>query len=96
MYARFSHSDICFSVADMSGNLYWREPFRSICTQKHLTEFTVLNVEYLRDSDTHRSGQKQSEKVIFIIIMSSESSNVERNSFKREQFFYCLLGFSLV
>ena len=61
-------SNWCFCiVAEMSGNLYWREPFRSICTQKHMSEFTVMDCETVREDDMRgTAGQgRQSEKVSF-------------------------------
>lgn len=60
----FDVAYIFFSVAELSGPAFWREPFRSISTQKRLTEFTVMNVENLRETETQRGPMKQSEKVI--------------------------------
>lgn len=34
-------------IADLPGNVYWREPFQSLETSNHLHEFVVLDVELL-------------------------------------------------
>ncbi|XP_055345552.1 60S ribosomal export protein NMD3-like [Paramacrobiotus metropolitanus] len=63
-------------TAELNANTFWREPFRSICTQKHLTEFTVLNVEHLRDVDIHASSQKLSDKHVVADIWVMRSSDL--------------------
>jgi len=34
-----------FQVAELPSNVYWRDPFFSLCQPKHLTEFTVIDVD---------------------------------------------------
>ena len=34
-----------FLVAEVNGNAYWRNPFNTICAQKSLVEFTVMEIE---------------------------------------------------
>eukprot|EP00744_Colponema_vietnamica_P008788 GILI01012531.1.p1 GENE.GILI01012531.1~~GILI01012531.1.p1 ORF type:complete len:509 (-),score=136.37 GILI01012531.1:78-1604(-) len=38
---------LTFRSVDITANQFWKYPFRSFCTRKQLTEFTVLDIEVL-------------------------------------------------
>ncbi|KAJ8894384.1 hypothetical protein PR048_007035 [Dryococelus australis] len=38
-------------IAEVSGTLFWRYPFSSICNPKQLTEYVVMDIEPIRDKD---------------------------------------------
>lgn len=38
---------LLFSVADIPGNVYWRDPFNSLCQSNQLTEYTVIDIEHV-------------------------------------------------
>lgn len=45
-------------IAEVSSQMYWRDPFGSLCTTKHLQEYVVMNTELLLDSEKRKfSGQ---------------------------------------
>ena len=52
-----------FSVAEMSSQVYFRNPFRSICNCKQLTEYTVMNIEYINEKDIASAPGHYSTKV---------------------------------
>ncbi|GAV05865.1 hypothetical protein RvY_15929 [Ramazzottius varieornatus] len=66
-------------VAEMSGNLYWREPFRSICTQKHLSEFTVMDVDTVNEMDMRGSTGRLSEKHVVADVWVVKSSDLGKS-----------------
>lgn len=68
-------------MAEMSGNLYWREPFRSICTQKHMSEFTVMDCETVREDDMRgTAGQgRQSEKHVVADVWVVKSADLGKS-----------------
>jgi nonsense-mediated mRNA decay protein 3 len=39
------------SVAEVTGERFWRSPFSSVCEPKQLVEFTVMDVEIIMDKD---------------------------------------------
>lgn len=39
------------TVCDMNAQTYWRNPFVAIADHKHLTEYTVLQVERIDESE---------------------------------------------
>ncbi|OWA50284.1 60S ribosomal export protein NMD3 [Hypsibius exemplaris] len=65
-------------VTEMNGNSYWREPFRSICNQKRLSEFTVINVESLSDAEINSHGP-QSDKHVVADIWVMKSSDLGKS-----------------
>ncbi|GAB1609130.1 60S ribosomal export protein NMD3-like [Argonauta hians] len=36
---------LTLQIAEVSGPVYWREPFYSLCTVKHLTEYMVMEID---------------------------------------------------
>jgi nonsense-mediated mRNA decay protein 3 len=50
---------ICL-VAEITGAVYWKYPFISLCHPKQLTEYMVMNMEIIMDKDKrHISGHAQ-------------------------------------
>eukprot|EP00038_Savillea_parva_P025953 m.50323 g.50323 ORF g.50323 m.50323 type:complete len:557 (-) comp7230_c0_seq1:86-1756(-) len=45
-------------TAEITADAYWQKPFNSICTQKHLTEYMVLDVEPVDDGHHHKRGDR--------------------------------------
>uniref|UniRef100_F6WRF3 60S ribosomal export protein NMD3 n=1 Tax=Ciona intestinalis TaxID=7719 RepID=F6WRF3_CIOIN len=43
-------------IAEVSGSLYWRHPFQAICTPKSLIEFTIMEIEIVKQRH-FKSGQ---------------------------------------
>ena len=47
-------------VAELPGNVFWREPFAILCEPKQLVEFVVMDIELVADSDRrHVAGHAQ-------------------------------------
>lgn len=40
-------------IAELSANVYYRQPFEAICNPKQLTEFIVMDIEVILDKDRH-------------------------------------------
>ncbi|KAG8232287.1 hypothetical protein J437_LFUL011228 [Ladona fulva] len=38
-------------IAEVSGNVYWRQPFQSICDPKQLTQYIVMDIEPIKEAD---------------------------------------------
>ena len=51
------------SVAEISGDKFWRTPFSSLCSHRQLTEFYVLHTEPMKRDPLHSSISNLSEKV---------------------------------
>ena len=52
-----------FLAAELSSQVYFRNPFRSICNCKQLTEYTIMNVEYINEKDIATTPGHYSTKV---------------------------------
>lgn len=40
-------------IAELSANVYYRQPFEAICNPKQLTEYIVMDIEVILDKDRH-------------------------------------------
>lgn len=38
-------------IAEVSSTVYWRDPFKSICNPKQLTEYVVMDIEPIKDKE---------------------------------------------
>ncbi|XP_043471212.1 60S ribosomal export protein NMD3 [Leptopilina heterotoma] len=38
-------------VAEVNSTIYWRDPFKSICNPKQLTEYVIMDIEPIKDKD---------------------------------------------
>lgn len=38
-------------IAEVNSQMFWRYPFSSLCTSKQMTEYTVMNSEFIKDSE---------------------------------------------
>ena len=68
-YRIHTTNNICINtVAEVNhGSLYWRHPFQSICTPKSLIEFTIMEIEIVKQRH-FKSGQGVvSNKVRWIV-----------------------------
>lgn len=64
-------------VAEVSGSLYWRHNFNSICNPKQLTEYIVMDIEPIKDKDKKFfPGQGAiSYKVSFRFVQKKKNTN---------------------
>ncbi|RWS10009.1 60S ribosomal export protein NMD3-like protein [Dinothrombium tinctorium] len=65
-------------VAELSGQAYWRHPFRSMANCKQLTEFIVMNIELAGESETPHVYPR-SEKHVLADVWLVKSSELGVN-----------------
>ncbi|KAL5013913.1 hypothetical protein ScPMuIL_008183 [Solemya velum] len=71
-------------IAEISGTVFWRSPFVSLCSPKHLTEYMVMQLDFVADKDRpHRipSSNKHVLADVWVARMSDLGVN--------DQQFYC-------
>ena len=55
-------------MAELSGNVFWREPFAILCEPKQLVEFVVMDIEMVAGNDRrHVAGSAQLSTKVTII-----------------------------
>ena len=58
-------------MAEVSGQVYWRTPFVSLCSPKQLIEYMVMQVDIVLEKDKPVVRGQISQRVSFITIESS-------------------------
>ncbi|XP_058793642.1 60S ribosomal export protein NMD3 [Phymastichus coffea] len=71
-------------VTEVSANVYWRQPFNSICNPKQLKEFVVIDIEPIKDKEIKRfPGQGHISKkhvIADIWVVKSEDLGLDQNT----------------
>ncbi|XP_052764835.1 60S ribosomal export protein NMD3-like [Mya arenaria] len=72
-------------VAEVSGPVYWRSPFASLCSPRQLIEYMVMDVQYVNDRDKPVIRGQVSQKHVLADLWVSRMSDLGVN----DQQFFC-------
>ncbi|WAR17106.1 NMD3-like protein [Mya arenaria] len=72
-------------VAEVSGPVYWRSPFVSLCSPRQLIEYMVMDVQYVNDRDKPVIRGQVSQKHVLADLWVSRMSDLGVN----DQQFFC-------